>query len=66
MKNKVDGLDATKYVSKIQFEKDIKDLDDSINQIGKKIPDVSNLATKSSIASLLITTTFNSKITNVK
>ena len=36
LKSKVDGLDATKYISKTNFEKDIKDLDDSIDQFGKK------------------------------
>ena len=44
----------------------ISDLDDKINQTDKKIPDVTNLATKSSITSLLPTSTFNSKITEVQ
>ena len=36
LNSKVDGLDATKYVSKTKFEKGIKELDDSIDQFGKK------------------------------
>ena len=36
LNSKVDGLDATKYVSKTKFEKCIKELDDSIDQFGKK------------------------------
>ena len=63
LKNKVDGIDTNNFVSRIKFEKDIKDLDDAIDQVEKRIPDVSRLATKSSITSLLPTSTFNSKIT---
>ena len=66
MKSKLDGLNATKYVSKTKFEKDIKDLNDNIDQFGKKNPDVNDLAAKSSIASLLSTTTFNSNITEME
>ena len=44
---------------KTKFEKDIKDLDD-------KIPDVSGLVTETSLAAYLQTTTFNSKVTEVK
>ena len=35
LKSKVNGLDVTKYILKTKFEKDIKDLDDSINEFGK-------------------------------
>ena len=66
LKNKVDGIDINNFVSRTKFEKDIKDLDDAIDQVEKRIPDVSRLATKSSITSLLPTNTFNSKITEVE
>ena len=66
LKNKVDGIDTDNFVSRTKFEKDIKDLDDTIDQVEKRIPDVSGLATKSSITSLLPTSTFNSKITEVE
>ena len=66
IKNKVDGIDTKNFVPRTKFEKDIKDLDDTIYQVEKRIPDVSGLATKSSITSLLPTSTFNSKITEVE
>ena len=66
LKTKVDGIDTDNFVSRTKFEKDIKDLDDTIDLFGKRIPDVSGLATKSSITSLLSTTTFNSKITEIE
>ena len=66
LKNKVDGIDTDNFVSRTKFEKYIIDLDDTIDQVEKRVPDVSRLATKSSITSLLPTSTFNSKITEVK
>ena len=66
LKTKVDGIDTDNFVSRTKFEKDIKDLDGTIDQVGKRIPDVSRLATKSSITSLLSTITFNSKITEIE
>ena len=66
LKTKVDGIDTDNFVSKNKFEKDIKDLDYPTDQVGKRIPGVSGLATKSSITSLRSTTTFNSKITEVQ
>ena len=47
------------FVLKTKFEKDVKDLDD-------KIPDVSGLATKTSLAAYLQTATFNSKVTEAE
>ena len=37
-----------------------------LTKIDEKIPDISNLATKSSITSLLPTNTFSSKITEIE
>ena len=66
LKTEVDGLDASNYVSRTKFEKDIKDLDDTIDEGLKRIPDVSGLATKTSLNSLLPTSTFNSKIIEIE
>ena len=45
---------------------DTNALDDKIGKVDKKIPDVSGLATKTSLTAYLQTTTFNSKITEDK
>ena len=66
LKTKVNTIDTDNFVSRTKFEKDIKDLDDTIDQVGKRIPDVSALAAKSSITSLLSTTALNSKITEIE
>ena len=66
LKTKVDGIDTSNFVSRTKFEKDVKDLDDTIDQVEKRIPDVGGLATKSSITSLLPTSTFNSKIIEIE
>ena len=44
---------ADDYVKKIKFSTNTNALDDKIDQIDKKIPDVSNLATKSSVTTLV-------------
>ena len=49
LKTEVDGIDTDNFVSRTKFEKDIKDLDDTSDQVRKRIPDVSGLAIKSSI-----------------
>ena len=41
-------------------------LDDKIDGVGKKIPDISGLATKTSLNDNLKTSTFNSKVTEVE
>ena len=41
-------------------------LENKINTVDKKIPDVSGLATKSSLTAYLQTATFNSKVTEVE
>ena len=50
----------------LNMKKDGSDFEDKLTKIDKKIPDISNLATKSSITSLLLTNTFNSKITEIE
>ena len=49
-----------------KFTADTDDLDDKIDKVDKKIPDVSSFALKSSITSLLPTSTFNSKVTELE
>ena len=49
LKNKVDAIDTSKFVSKTKFTTDTNALDDKIDKIEKKIPDISGLATKSKI-----------------
>ena len=54
LKNKVDAIHTSKFVSRTKFTTDANALDDKIDKIEKKIPDISGLATKSSVT-LLIT-----------
>ena len=51
---------------KSTFNTKITEIEDKITKVDNKIPDVTNLATKSSITSLLPTSTFNSKITKIE
>ena len=62
----VNGIDTINFVLRTKYEKDGSDFEDKITKIHKKIPDVSNLATTSNITSLLPTSTFNSKITEIE
>ena len=41
-------------------------MEDKITTVDNKIPDITDFATKSSITSLLSTSTFNSKITEIE
>ena len=66
LKIKVDDIDTSNFVLKSKFENYVKDLDDKTDKLNENIPDITNLATKSSINSLLPTSTFNSKITEVE
>ena len=74
-KNTVDNLaditklkvvDTSNFVLKIKLASDVTTLETKIDTVDKKIPDVSGLATKSSLTSYLQTTTFNSNITEVE
>ena len=44
---------ADNYVTRIKFSTDTNSLDDKIDKVDKKIPDVSGLATKSSVTNLI-------------
>ena len=62
---KLKAIDTNSFVNKTKFSADINTLDDKIDG-GGKIPDISGLATKTSLNSYLQTSTFNSKVTEVE
>ena len=73
LKTEVDKIDTGKlktvpddFVTRTKFSTDTNALDDKIDKVDKKIPDISGLATKTSLTSYLQTATFNSKVTEVK
>ena len=53
LKNNVDAIDTSKFVSRTKFTTDTNSLDDKIDKVEKKIPDISGLATKSSVTRLI-------------
>ena len=66
LKSKVDPVDTSNYVSRTKYEKDGSEFEDKLTKIENKIPDISDLPTKSSITPFLTTSTFNSKITETE
>ena len=66
LKNKVDAIDTSSFVTRTKFTADTNALDDKIDKVDKKIPDISGLASKSSITSLLAKSAFNSKVTELE
>ena len=63
---KLKAIDTNSFVTKTKFSADTNDLDDKIDGVEKKNPDISGLATKTSLNSFLKTSTFNSKVTEVE
>ena len=63
---KLKAIDTNSYVLKTKFSAYINTLDDKIDGVEKKIPDISGLATKTSLNSYLQTSTFNYKVTEVE
>ena len=63
---KLKAVDTSNFVLKAKFPADINTLDDKIDGVEKNIPDISGLATKTSLNSYLQTSTFNSKVTEVE
>ena len=53
LKNKVDAIDTSKFVLRTKFTTDTNSLDDKLDKVEKKIPDISGLAIKSSITRLI-------------
>ena len=56
---KTETVDTSNFVTKTKFSADTNALDDKIDKVDKKIPDISGLATKTSLSAYLQTTTFN-------
>ena len=74
-KNRVDNLaditklkviDANSFVLKTKLASDVTTLENKIDTVDKKIPDIRGLATKTSLNAYLQTSTFNSKVTEVE
>ena len=63
---KLKAVDTTKFATKAELSTDKNALDDKIDKVDKKIPDISGLATKTSLISYLQTTAFNSKVTELE
>ena len=59
---KLKAIDTNSFVTRIKFSADTNTLDNQIDGVEKK-PDISGLATKTSLNSYLQTSAFNSKIT---
>ena len=63
---KLKAVGTNNFVLKTKLGSDVTNLENKIDTVDKKIPDISGLATKSSLASYLQTTTFNSKVAEVE
>ena len=63
---KLKTIDTNSFVTRTKFSADTNALDDKIDGVEKKIPDISGLATKTSSNDYLRTSTFNSKVTEIE
>ena len=63
---KLKAIDTNSFVLKTKLASDVTTLENKIDTVDKKIPDISGLATKTSLNSYLQTSTFNSKVTEIK
>ena len=63
---KLKAIDTNSFVTRTKFSADTNALDDKIDDVEKKPPDISGLATKTSLNDYLKTSTFNSKVTEVE
>ena len=63
---KLKAIDTNSFVTRTKFSADTNALDDKIDGVEKIPPDISGLATKTSLNSYLQTSTFNSKVAEVK
>ena len=63
---KLKAIDTSNFVLKTKLASDVTTLENKIDTVDKKIPDISGLATKTSLTSYLQTVTFNSKVTKVE
>ena len=53
LKNKANAIDTSDFVTRTKFTTDTNALDDKIDKVEKKIPDITSLATKSSVNYLI-------------
>ena len=63
---KLKAIDTNSFVTRTKFSADTNALDDKIDGVEKKIPDISGLATKTSLNDYLKASIFNSKVTEVE
>ena len=63
---KFKAVDTNNFVLKTKLASDVTTLENKIDTADKKIPDISGLATKTSLTSYLQTATFNFKVTEVE
>ena len=63
---KLKAVDTSNFISKTKLASDVTTLENKIDTVDKKIPDISGLDTKTNLTSYLQTTTFNSKVTEVE
>ena len=60
---KLKAIDTNSFVLKTKLASDVTTLENKIDTVDKKIPDISGLATKTSLNAYLQSSTFNSKVT---
>ena len=63
---KLKVIDTNSFVLKTKLASDVTTLENKIDTVDKKIPDIRGLATKTSLNAYLQTSTFNSKVTEVE
>ena len=63
---KLKAIDTNSFVTRTKFSADTNALDDKIDGVEKKVPDISGSPTKTSLNDYLKTSTFNSKVTEVE
>ena len=63
---KLKAIDTNSFVLKTKLASDVTTLENKIDTVEKKQPDICGLATKTSLNAYLQTSTFNSKVTEVE
>ena len=63
---KLKAVDINNFVLKTKLASDVTTLENKIDTVDKKIPDINGLATKTSLNDYLQTSTFNSKVTEAE
>ena len=63
---KLIAMDTNSFVLKTKLASDVTTLENKLDTVDKKIPDISGLGSKTSLTSYLQIATFNSKVTEVE